>query len=127
MTTVNNTAPEVLLNEVTKQFEAWRTTRDKRTTIPKELWLKVLPLEKHYSLGNIAIALKLSSLRLKKGLLFAKSGASSITLQECSTRSFFNLPSSQTITLTFSCKKGGTATFTGLNSHDFTAALSTLL
>ena len=127
MTTINNTTPEALLDEAVKQFEEWRRTREKRSAIPEWLWEKIIPLEKHYHIGKIAMALKLSHTRLKKGLSLAKSEESSITLHECSTRSIFPLPAHQNITLTFSCKNGGTATLSGLDSHDITTAISTLL
>ena len=126
MTTINHITPDILLEDVAKQFEEWRTTRKKRSRIPDELWAKVIPLEKHYRRGKIAMALRVSYPRLKQGLSLVKSFSAPITLHECLPSPIFSMPT-QSTTLTFSCKNGSTDTLTGLRDNDIAAAVSALL
>ncbi len=53
------------LEEIREQFETWRKTREKRTTIPDVLWEAAISLCPRYSLCQISKALRLNYSDLK--------------------------------------------------------------
>ena len=52
-------------DEIRKQFETWRKTREKRTPIPDALWEAAASLSPRYSLYQISKALRLNYNDLK--------------------------------------------------------------
>ena len=48
------TSERTSLAKVQQEFEAWRNTRTKRTTIPEYLWQAAVDLSPHYSLTKIS-------------------------------------------------------------------------
>ena len=53
------------LEEIREQFETWRKTREKRTTIPDVLWEAAISLCPRYSLCQVSKALRLNYSDLK--------------------------------------------------------------
>ena len=53
------------LEEIRDQFETWRKTREKRTTIPAVLWEAAISLCHRYSLCQVSKALRLNYSDLK--------------------------------------------------------------
>ena len=53
------------LEEIREQFETWRKTREKRTTIPDVLWEAAISLSPRYSLCQVSKALRLNYSDLK--------------------------------------------------------------
>ena len=53
------------LEEIRDQFETWRKTREKRTTIPDVLWEAAVSLCPRYSLCQVSKALRLNYSDLK--------------------------------------------------------------
>jgi len=53
------------LEEIREQFETWRKTREKRTTIPDVLWEAAVSLCPRYSLCQVSKALRLNYSDLK--------------------------------------------------------------
>ena len=53
------------LEEIRDQFETWRKTREKRTTIPDVLWEAAISLSPRYSLCQVSKALRLNYSDLK--------------------------------------------------------------
>ena len=53
------------LEEIRDQFETWRKTREKRTTIPDVLWEAAVSLSPRYSLCQVSKALRLNYSDLK--------------------------------------------------------------
>lgn len=54
------------LEEVKEQFEHWRNTRQKRTTIPEPLWQAAIDLSRKYPVNIISKTLSLSYTDLKR-------------------------------------------------------------
>jgi hypothetical protein len=118
-----------LLDNVVKEFEKWRATRNKRGPIPDVLRALIKPLEGHYSLNKIVKALHINHQQLKSffGLPIKASIKKPMTLIECSTQAVSSLPKSQGGTLTFSCKNGRSVTINGLHGNDIAIAISSLI
>ena len=60
------TSDRTSLAAVQKEFEAWRSTRTKRTTIPEYLWQAAVDLSPHYSLTKISRTLSVDYRLLKE-------------------------------------------------------------
>jgi hypothetical protein len=54
------------LEEVQKQFDAWRQSRKHRTPIPKQLWKAAISLARHHSINTISRTLRLNHTELQK-------------------------------------------------------------
>jgi len=62
------------LDEVQKQFEAWRQTRHGKAPIPDELWLAAVEVARHNGVNRTAAALRLDGGKLMKRLRAADVG-----------------------------------------------------
>ena len=60
------TSERTSLAKVQQEFEAWRNTRTKRTTIPEYLWQAAVDLSPHYSLTKISRTLSVDYRLLKE-------------------------------------------------------------
>ncbi len=60
-----NPSKKPTLEEIREQFETWRKTREKRTTIPDALWEAAISLSSQHSLCQISKALRLNYSDLK--------------------------------------------------------------
>lgn len=118
-----------LLDNVVKEFEKWRTTRNKRGPIPDALRKLMKPLEGQYSPNKIVKALHINHQQLKNcfDLSIQTSIKKPTTFIECSTRTVSSLPKSQGVTLIFNCKNNRSVTINGLQGHDLEIAISSLI
>ena len=66
MKEIQSTANRPTIKEVREQFQDWRKTRKKRTTIPKPLWQAAIELSRDYSINTISKTLGLSYTDLKR-------------------------------------------------------------
>ena len=67
------------LNEVSANFEQWRTTRTKKSKIPYDLWQQAILLLKKYSKSKICHALKLNGGQFNGKINLYQSAATQIT------------------------------------------------
>ncbi len=63
LTDISSKKPTI--EEIREQFEKWRKTREKRTTIPEVLWEAAVSLSPGYSPCQISKALRLNNSDLK--------------------------------------------------------------
>jgi len=92
---------------VQSQFENWRSSRQGREAIPKELWEEVRALSKMHSIGELSKALNLGHSNIKKHVL-----ASEVSPEPASPVDFLDLgfleppPSSSSCTLELTTPNG---------------------
>jgi hypothetical protein len=77
------------LEEVQRQFDAWRKARKRRTSIPALLWKAAVGLAGHYSTHRISKALRLNYAELQKRIDVARAadnaaGSPLVDFVECS-------------------------------------------
>lgn len=113
------TEPSDLLRSAIYSFEEWRTTRKNRGPIPDKLWLTVQPLLPHYSINQIAKALRLNSTQLKEHCTLPTNTQSADPFIECmqafSHDSMPKLDEPEHYTLEFDCKHASQVKIRGLN------------
>jgi hypothetical protein len=128
-TTNHNLFATDLLDNVVREFEKWRTTRDKRGPIPDTLRALVKRLEGKYSRNNIVKALSINHQQLKN--CFGLSNQEpAITLIECLNTIQTAPPltlKAEGATLIFNCKNGKSVTLNGLYGNDIAIAISSLI
>src|SRR5579871_6393281 len=109
-----------LLDNVVKEFEKWRVTRNKRGPIPDALRTLIKPLEGQYSPNKIVKALHINHQQLRTcfGLSIQTPIKKPMTLIECSTRTVSPISNSQGVTLTFTRRNGQSVTINGLHGND---------
>lgn len=67
------------LEEVQEQFENWRKTRERRTTIPEALWQAAVSLSEDYPTLQISKALRLNYTALKNRVQASNTDSSART------------------------------------------------
>lgn len=68
MPSTKQSRSKLSLNEVNQRFSDWRSTRNKHSRIPDELWGNVLDLIGHYSLDEISSSLNISTKQIQARL-----------------------------------------------------------
>jgi len=118
-----------LLDNVVKEFEKWRVTRNKRGPIPDALRTLIKPLEGQYSPNKIVKALHINHQQLRAcfGSSIQAPIKNPMTLIECSTHTVSPISNSRGVTLTFSCRNGQSVTINGLHGNDIAIAISSLI
>ena len=66
MELIQTSGQQLSLDQVRAQFDAWRQNRDKRKSIPDQLWAAAASLYPAYSLHHISKALRLNHTKLKQ-------------------------------------------------------------
>jgi hypothetical protein len=131
-TTNHNLFTADLLDNVVKEFEKWRTTRDKRGPIPDTLRALIKSLEGKYSPNNIVKALGINHQQLKNCFSLSNQEPlkKPIRLVECLNTTQTAPPltlKSHGATLIFNCKNGKSVTLNGLYGNDIAIAISSLV